>query len=115
MIPKTLKNAIHEIEDYERESSWGYGVSSEDIAIAKKVMATVMERLQQPSSEDDHLDVAEALSYEQRELWRTTCEAEIARWARGLHLLEPVVGEELVGKLHDAVQRQDTLMEKQSH
>jgi len=113
MIPNTLKNAICEIEEYERSSSANYGAWSEEIAIAKKVMATVMERLQQPSS-GSHLDVAEILSPEQKELWRAICEAEIARSAKLLRLLEPVVGEEIVDKLHDAVQRQDALMEEQS-
>ena len=110
MIHNTLHGAIRTIEEYEREDSAVDGAWSQDIAIAKKVMAAVMERLQQPSPEQ-HLNVAEILSPEQKELWRTTCEEEIACWAKILRLLEPVVGERIVAKLHDAIQRQDTLNE----
>ncbi|MBX3444551.1 MAG: hypothetical protein KF774_19275 [Planctomyces sp.] len=111
MISDTLNNAICEIEEYERERSEVYGAWSEEIALAKKVMAAVMELLQQPSSEH-HLNFSETLSPEQMELWRNTCEAEVNRWARLLRSLEPVVGEKVVARLHDAIQRQDALMEE---
>lgn len=111
MISGVLDNAICEIEEYERKRSGVYGAWSEEIALAKKVMAAVMELLQQPSPEH-HLNLAELLSPEQTKLWRDTCEAEINRWARLLRSLEPVVGEKVVAKLHDAIQRQDALMEE---
>lgn len=111
MISDTLNNAICEIEEYERERSEAYGAWSEEIALAKKVMAAVMELLQQPSSEH-HLNFSEILSPEQMELWRNSCEAEINRWARLLRSLESVVGEKVVANLHDAIQRQDALMEE---
>ena len=110
MIHNTLDGAIRTIEEYEREDSAVDEAWDKEIAIAKKVMAAVMDRLQHPSPEH-HLNVAEILSPEQKELWRTTCEEEIACWTKILRLLEPVVGETILAKLHDAVQRQNALME----
>jgi hypothetical protein len=110
MIPDTLKNAIGKIEEYERERSEVYGAWSEEIALAKKVMAAVVELHQQPSPEH-HLNFADILSPDQKTLWRDTCEAEINRWTRLLRSLEPVVADTIAARLDDAVQRQDALME----
>lgn len=112
MLSDTLFESIQEIEHYQREFRC-YDDMSEDIDAVKKVMTALQERLDHPQFEYP-LDVAETLSPEQKERWRVTCEANIARWAERLRLLRPVSAEELVGTLDDAIERQAALLDEES-
>ncbi len=109
MISDTLFDAIDEIETYQMKYPECYGELKDDIEVVKKVMSGLQERLDQPPCEYP-FDIAETLNAEQRYRWRVTCEANIARWIERLRLLEPVSAEDLVGRLDDAIRRQESLL-----
>ena len=110
MMSDTLSDAICDIEDYQRIHPDLYSARSEDIEVVKSVMAALMERTQLPPS-DYSLDYAKGLSPD-KEWWRVTCEANIARWVERLRLLGPVSSEEIVAKLDDAIKQQEILLEE---
>jgi hypothetical protein len=114
MISDTLHDAIQEIEDYQRNFPDCYGGLSDDIELVKKVMSALQARLDEPPHEYP-LDIADTLDPDERERWRVTCEANVARWVERLRLLEPVSAEDLVGKLDDAIKRQEAMLDEWSN
>lgn len=113
MISDTLHDAIHEIEDYQREFPESYNDIIDHIEMVKKVMASLVNRLDEAPVEY-RPTLAEMLTLDEQDWWRVTCEANIARWVERLGLLEPVSPEDLVGKLDDAISRQEAMLEEKS-
>src|SRR5579884_2462027 len=115
MISDVLFDAIQQIEEWQKESPAGYEARRHHIDLVKKVMASLQETLDEPP-------FAYGLWYErllntdltedQKRYWRVCCEAGIARWAERPRLLEPVSPEDLLDKLHDAVDRQEAMLNK---
>ena len=110
MISDVLFEAIEEIERYQRELPQAYSRMREDIELVKKVLASLQARLDTPPVLDGRLSLPAPLTADERELWRVTCEAFMARWTEWLRLVEPVSAEQLVKKLDDAIQRQEALL-----
>ncbi len=109
MLSDVLSDAISSIEDYQREYPDIYDDCKDHIEIVKKVMAALMNVFDEsPVSYPPNL--ADTLSDNQKEWFRATCEANIARWAERLRLLGPVTAEELVGKLDEAIQGQEAML-----
>ncbi len=111
MISDTLFDAIDEIEAYQLNHPECYDELKGDIEVVKMVMSGLQERLDQPPFEYP-FDIAETLNADQRYRWRVTCEANIARWTERLRLLGPVTPDELIGKLDDAVKRQEKMLDE---
>lgn len=111
MISDIMCDAIHEIETWQRDCPEWYDGIADHIELVKKVMASLMNRLDEVPVEF-RPNLAETLSPEQQEWWRVTCEANIARWAERLRFLEPISAEKLVGQLDDAIKRQEALLQE---
>lgn len=110
MISDTISDALHEIEEYQRSDPEWYDALAEHIEIVKKVMASLMNRLDEVPVEE--YAFPQSLTEEQREWWRITCEANVARWVQRLRLLGPVSKEQLVEQLGDAIEQQEALLDK---
>ena len=67
MISDTLHDAICEIEDYQRAWPESYSDWADDIEVVKKVMAALMNRLDQPLGAPN---IAETLSPKERERFK---------------------------------------------
>ena len=109
MISDIMCDAIHEIEQWQRDCPEWYDGITDHIELVKKVMASLMNRLDEVPVEF-RPNLAATLSPKQQEWWRVTCEANIARWAERLRLVGPVSPEEVVARLDDAIQRQDAML-----
>lgn len=113
MLSDVLCDAIHEIKEWQQRAPEWYDDHREHIEIVKKVMDSLLLTLDSvPLSSSP--SIAETLSDKQKTWFRTTCEANIARWAEHLRLLEPITGEALVKKLDDAIQRQEAMLKERS-
>lgn len=109
MISDVLFDAIYSIEEWQREYPECYDAHTEHIEIVKQVMSSLQERLDIPPGVWP-LTPPENLTSEQKDWWRVTCEAGIARWAERLRLLGPVSSDELIGRLDDAIRRQEEML-----
>jgi len=110
MISDTISDALHEIEEYQRSNPEWHDALAEHIEIVKKVMASLMNRLDEVPVEE--YAFPQSLSEDEKEWWRVTCEANVARWFQRLCLLEPVSKEQLIERLDNAIERQEALLEK---
>ena len=117
MLSDFLSDAISQIEEWQRDEPGCYDGWRDQIELVKKVLDSLREVLDEPP-------FAIALWYERllkddltdddKLRWRVWCEAGIARWVERLRLLEPVSPDELVGKVAEAVERQDAMLNERS-
>jgi len=109
MLSDVISDALRSIEEYQTEFPDAYADVTDHIGLMKTVMASVMNRLDDPFG-DEPPRLGDLISEDQKHLWRVTCEANIARWAERLRLLGPVSAEEISSKLADAIARQEAML-----